>query len=49
MTIKDQIPLLLICKVLDQLSKVKVYTKLDMKDTYHHLQIAQGDEWKTIF
>jgi hypothetical protein len=44
MTIKDQTPLPLIGEALDQLSKAKVYTKLDMKDTYYHLQIAKGDE-----
>jgi hypothetical protein len=44
MTIKDQTPLPLIGKVLDWLLKVKVYTKLDMKGAYHHLQIAKGNE-----
>jgi hypothetical protein len=36
-------------EALDRLLKAKVYTKLDMKDAYHHLQIAKGDEWKTTF
>jgi hypothetical protein len=49
MTIKDQIPLPLIGEALDWLSKAKVYTKLDMKDAYHHLQIAKGNKWKTTF
>jgi hypothetical protein len=47
--IKDRTPLPLIGKALDRLSKAKVYTKLDMKDAYHHLRIAKGDEWKTAF
>jgi hypothetical protein len=47
--IKDRTPLPLIGKALDRLSKAKVYTKLDMKDAYHHLRIATGDEWKTAF
>jgi hypothetical protein len=48
-TIKDRTPLPLIGEALDRLSKAKVYTKLDMKDAYHHLRIAKGDEWKTAF
>jgi hypothetical protein len=34
---------------LDRLSKAKIYTKLDVKDAYHNLRIAKGDEWKTAF
>jgi hypothetical protein len=34
---------------LHHLSKAKIYTKLDIKDAYHNLQIAKGDEWKTAF
>jgi hypothetical protein len=49
MTIKDRTPLPLIGEALDRLLKAKVYTKLDMKDAYHHLRIAKGDEWKTAF
>jgi hypothetical protein len=34
---------------LDCLSKAKIYTKLDIKDAFHNLRIAKGDEWKTAF
>jgi hypothetical protein len=47
--VKDQTPLPLIGEALDHLSKAKIYTKLDIKDTYHNLHIAKGDEWKTAF
>jgi hypothetical protein len=43
-TIKDQTPLPLIGEALDCLSKAKIYTKLDVKDAYHNLRIAKGDE-----
>jgi hypothetical protein len=43
-TIKDRIPLLLIGEALDWLANAKVYTKLDMKDAYHNLRIAEGNE-----
>jgi hypothetical protein len=48
-TIKDRTPLPLIGEALDRLSKAKIYTKLDIKDAYHNLHIAKGDEWKTAF
>jgi hypothetical protein len=48
-TIKDQTPLPLIGEALDHLSKAKIYTKLDVKDAYHNLRIAKGNEWKTTF
>jgi hypothetical protein len=47
--VKDQMPLPLIGKVLDRLANAKIYTKLEVKDAYHNLQIVEGDEWKTVF
>jgi hypothetical protein len=44
MTVKDQTPLPLIGEAFDRLSRAKVYTKLDVKDAYHNLRIAKGDE-----
>jgi hypothetical protein len=49
MMVKDRTPLPLIGEVLDRLLRAKVYTKLDIKDTYHNLRIAKGDEWKMAF
>lgn len=49
MTIKDRTPLPLIGESLDRLSKAKIFTKLDIRDAYHNLRIAEGDEWKTAF
>jgi hypothetical protein len=48
-TIKDRTPLPLIGEALDWLANAKIYTKLDVKDTYHNLRIAEGNEWKTAF
>ena len=48
-TKKNQAPLLLIREILDQLSKAKVYTKLDLKDTYYQVHIKPGHEQKTAF
>jgi hypothetical protein len=48
-TIKDRMPLPLISEALDRLVDAKIFTKLDIKDAYHNLRIAEGDEWKTAF
>ena len=35
--------------MLDQLSKAKIFTKLDLQDIYYRLYIKEGDKWKTAF
>jgi hypothetical protein len=49
MIVKDHTPLPLIGEALDRLANAKIYTKLDVKDAYHNLWIAEGDEWKMAF
>ena len=34
---------------MNQLSRVKLFTKLDLKNTYHQIYIKKGNEWKTVF
>ena len=48
-TVRDRYPLPLISETLDRLRMAKVYTRLDLREGYHHLRIAEGDEWKTAF
>ena len=48
-TKKNRYLLPLISETLDRLVDSKVFTKLDLKDTYHRLRIKVGDEWKTAF
>lgn len=48
-TRKNRYPLPLIPEILDRLSGAKVYSKLDLRDAYHRIQIAEGDRWKTAF
>ncbi len=48
-TIKNCHLLSLISETLNRLSKVKQFTKLDLKNVYYHLRIQCEDEWKTMF
>ncbi len=48
-TVKNHHSLSLISETLDRLSKVKQFTKLNLKNVYHHFRIQCEDEWKTTF
>ena len=43
-TIKDRYPLPLIRETLAQLSKARYFTKLDIKDAYYLVRMAEGEE-----
>ena len=47
--IKNRFPLPLIPKMLDRLHLAKVFTKIDLKNSYHQVRVKEGDEWKTAF
>ena len=49
MTIKNRYLLSLITEMLDRLSGVKYFTKLNFKDAYHRIRIKRGDEQKIAF
>ena len=46
---KDNYPLPRINELLDDLEGAKVYTTLDMKDSYHQVAIHPEDRYKTAF
>lgn len=48
-TKKDRYPLPLIRETLNNLSKAKWFTKLDVIAAFHKIRVAPGDEWKTAF
>jgi len=43
-TIKNRYPLPLISEILDRLSYIKRFTKLDLRDAYHRMRIKEGNE-----
>lgn len=49
LTIKNRYPLPLIQETLMRLQKAQWYTRLDARNAYNLLRIAEGDEWKTAF
>jgi len=49
LTCKDCYPIPLITDLLDVPKKARVYTKIDLRNTYYLVCIAEGDEWKTAF
>ena len=48
-TTKNRYPLPLIGELLDRISRAKYFTKFDVRDGYHRLRMASGEEWKTAF
>jgi Reverse transcriptase (RNA-dependent DNA polymerase) len=46
---KDRYLLPLISDLLDAPNKAHIYSKIDLRHTYHLVRIADGDEWKTAF
>ncbi len=48
-TVKIRHPLPLISSAFELLQGAKVFTKLDLHNTYHLVRIREGDEWKTAF
>lgn len=49
LTEKDRYPLPLIKETLSQISRAKLFTKIDIIAAFNRLCMAKGEEWKTAF
>uniref|UniRef100_A0A8C6PPJ8 ribonuclease H n=1 Tax=Nothobranchius furzeri TaxID=105023 RepID=A0A8C6PPJ8_NOTFU len=48
-TVRNTYPLSLLPSAFDTIRGARVFTKLDLRNTYHLVRIREGDEWKTAF
>jgi len=48
-TVKNRYPLPLITELLDHLSQARYFSKINLRNAYHQIRIAEGDEWTTAF
>ena len=48
-TVKNRYPIPLISSAFATLQKARFFTKLDLRNAYHLVQMREGDEWKTTF
>eukprot|EP00063_Salmo_salar_P067491 XP_014042326.1 PREDICTED: RNA-directed DNA polymerase homolog [Salmo salar] len=47
--VKNRYPLPLISSAFEPLQGATVFSKLDLRNAYHLVQIREGDEWQTTF
>ncbi|CAP79987.1 Pc12g03600 [Penicillium rubens Wisconsin 54-1255] len=48
-SVKNRYPLSLILEILNRLSGVKYFSKVNVKDAYYRIRLREGNEYKTVF
>ena len=49
MTIKNRYPIPLTTEIMDRIRNAKEFSRVDVRDAFHRMRVAEGDEWKTAF
>ena len=49
MTIKNRYPISLTTEIMDRIKGAKRFTRLDVRDAFNRIRVAEGDEYKTVF
>src|SRR5208282_6156413 len=49
MTIKNRYPIPLTTEIMDRIRNAKEFTRVDVRDAFHRMRVAEGDEYKTAF
>jgi hypothetical protein len=48
-TVENRYPLPLMSELLDRMREARIFTKLDLRNAYHLIQIKEGDRFETAF
>ena len=48
-TESDQFPIPLLQEMIDKVQKAKLFSKVDIREGFYNIHVAEGDEWKAAF
>ena len=45
----DRFPIPLLQEMIDRVQKAKLFSKVDIREGFYNIRVAEGDEWKAAF